>query len=152
MLKTFEQEKIDQSLRFIKLYLTRRAIFYRTPGLETDTTYLLKDLESVLKLSNEFSKENNSKLYFIYLPLHSRYVSANNNDNFMKYKEVIEIIGSLNITIIDLNKELFDKHNDPLSLFPFSMDGHYNIKGYQLVAETIFNKIILFFLIKIFQL
>ena len=39
------------------------------------------------------------------------------------------------------NKELFEKHKDPLSLFPFRIGSHYNKKGYQLVAKTIFNKI-----------
>ena len=28
-----------------------------------------------------------------------------------------------------------------LSLFPFGMNGHYNEKGYQLVAKTIFKTI-----------
>ena len=43
--------------------------------------------------------------------------------------------------MIDINKELFEKHEDQLSLFPFRKLGHYNEKGYELIAETVFNKI-----------
>ena len=51
------------------------------------------------------------------------------------------MVENLNIPIIDINKELFIKYDDPISLFAFRKDGHYNEKGYQLVAETIFRKI-----------
>ena len=45
----------------------------------------------------------------------------------------------LNIPIIDLQKDLFSVHNDPKSLFPRRMYGHYNELGYRLAAETIFK-------------
>ena len=51
------------------------------------------------------------------------------------------MVESLNIPLIDIHKKLFEKHNDPLSLFPFRKHGHYNELGYQLVSETIFNQI-----------
>ena len=47
-----------------------------------------------------------------------------------------------------LKKKLTLKENiftfeikDPLTLFPFSTPGHYNVKGYELVAKIIFKKI-----------
>ena len=43
----------------------------------------------------------------------------------------------LDIPIIDIQNEVFKTHPDPLSLFPFRMDGHYNAEGYRLVAEAI---------------
>ena len=92
-------------------------------------------------MSNELAKENNSKLYFVYSSGYFRHKWNNNNDNFRNYKKVTEIVESLNIPIIDLNKELLEKHNDRLSLFPFRMVGHFNEKGYQLIAKTIFAKI-----------
>ena len=100
-----------------------------------------KGFKNILQLSNEFTKQNNSKLYFVYLPQHARYIDGNNHDNFSNYKKITEIVKSLEIPIIDINKELFEKHKDPLSLFPFRLGGHYNEKGCQLVAETIFRKI-----------
>ena len=53
---------------------------------------------------------------------------------------MIKIIENLEIPIIDLNKDLFQKHNDPLSLFPLRTAGHYNEKGYRLASEVILNK------------
>jgi len=41
-----------------------------------------------------------------------------------------------------LHKELFQNHNDPLSLFPFRSPGHFNELGYKHMAETIFKKIV----------
>ena len=43
----------------------------------------------------------------------------------------------LDIPIIDIHREVFESHPDPLSLFPLRMSGHYNAEGYKLVAEVI---------------
>ena len=75
------------------------------------------------------------------MPIYKRFQLNNNNETFENYKEIIEIVNNLNISVIDINKELFDNIKDPLILFPFSAPGHYNVKGYELVTKTIFNKI-----------
>ena len=59
----------------------------------------------------------------------------------MHYKKVIQIVEDLGIPIIDINKKLFEKHNDSLSLFAFRKSAHYTENGYHLVAKTIFNTI-----------
>jgi hypothetical protein len=43
----------------------------------------------------------------------------------------------LDIPVIDILSKVFDPHPDPLSLFPFRMNSHYNAEGYRLVAEAI---------------
>ena len=45
-------------------------------------------------------------------------LKKNNNNDFRSYKKVIEIVKSFDILIIDINKEMFEKNDDPLSLFP----------------------------------
>ena len=35
----------------------------------------------------------------------------------------------------------FEKEEDPLNLFPFSLFGHYTAEGYSLVAENIFKNV-----------
>ena len=100
-----------------------------------------KEFKNILQFSNKLIKKNNSKLYFVYMPENSRYSGNRNDKNFRNYYKITEIVKSLEIPIIDINKELFEKHEDPLSLFPFRISSHYTEKGYQLVAETIFNKI-----------
>ena len=124
-------------MRFLKLKGVRSftlEIFFPIPVPP-------KEFENILQLSNEFAKQNNSKLYFVYLPQYARYIDGNNHDNFSNYKKITKIVKSLEIPIIDINKELFRKHDDPLSLFSFRRNAHYNETGYQLVAETIFRKI-----------
>lgn len=48
---------------------------------------------------------------------------------------------NLNINIIDVHKELFEKHKDPLSLFPFREESHYSEEGYRLISKKIYEKI-----------
>jgi hypothetical protein len=108
---------------------------------ETDYSFMNDDFKKVINLSNQLSVENNSRFYFVYLPLYKRFLLNYNDDNFKSYKEIIKIVENLNIPIIDINKELFDNIKDPLILFPFSSPGHYNVKGYEFVTKTIFKKI-----------
>ena len=99
-----------------------------------------KSFEKVMLSSYKLSKNNNSKFYFVYLP-DSRFLLKNDYNDFKNYKKVIKTINDLEISIIDINKELFQKQEDLLSLFPFGGSGHYNEVGYRLIAKTIFNKI-----------
>ena len=99
---------------------------------------LTKDFKKVILLIKEISIKNNSNLYFIYLPEYNRYKYPKSFDN-KNYLEIKEIIEDLNIKFIDLNKEVFMKEKEPLSLFPFKQYGHYNVKGYQKIAEKIFE-------------
>jgi hypothetical protein len=137
--KTLKQDRLipyDDITKFLKLtnvrVITIEIFFSVSPT---------KEFENILQFSNELIKENNSKLYFVYLPEYYRYSGFINEKNFRNYKKITNIVKNLDIPIIDINKELFRKHDDPLSLFPFRKLGHYNEKGYQLVAETIFRKI-----------
>ena len=50
---------------------------------------------------------------------------------------IMQTATELDIPIIDIHKEVFDSHPDPLFLFSFIMNGHYNAVGYKLVAEAI---------------
>ena len=67
-------------------------------------------------------------LYFVYLP--------------SKYREhVLSTVTELGIPIIDIHKEVFVPHTDPLSLFPFRKNNHYNAEGYQFIAEVIEDRL-----------
>ena len=108
---------------------------------ETNYSFMKADLKNIINLSNQLSIENNSRFYFVYLPLYKRFQLNNNEDDYKSYKEIIKIVENLKIPIIDVNKELFNNIKDPLVLFPFRSPGHYNVKGYELVTRTIFKKI-----------
>ena len=55
---------------------------------------------------------------------------------FDKIKSIVE---KLEIKFIDIHKEVFEKEQNPLELFPFGMYGHYSVEGYKKVAESIYN-------------
>ena len=129
-------------------YSVRKKIFSifghdsisKPDSITTHTSAHLEKFKSILKLSNKLTKENNSKLYFIYLPKYNRYIDGGNNGQLHSYNKIIKLVQSLDIPVIDINKKLFEKYDDPLSLFSFKMV-HYTEKGNQLIAKIIFSKI-----------
>ena len=117
-------------IKFIKIDKTRFFIHSKLERLpETE-------FKEILKLVKEFVEQNNSKLYFVYLPEYHHY-KKNYNDK--KYVLVKNIVNELNISFIDIHKEVFEKEQNPLKLFPFELFGHYNAEGYKKIAETIFE-------------
>ena len=118
-----------------------RLLINRWINYKNNYRDLLKEFTKVIILSNQLAYKNKSKFYFIYMPLYMRFQLNNDNDNYQHYNEVLKIINDLNIPIIDIKKEVFDKMKDPLELFPFKGQGHYNVKGYEIITKSIFNKI-----------
>ena len=143
--KQIEREEAVDFTKFIKLFLTRNQIILplmsKAFKSQAVTSADPEKLKNILKLADELANKNNSKLYFVYLPRYGRYAQKSEDDNLFNYKKVIKIVNSLNIPLIDIHEDAFKKHSDPLSLFPFRKGGHYNEKGYEFVAKTIFNKI-----------
>ena len=133
-------------IKFIKITNTR-ILFFPTPETPTPqptpalltpkpSPALVLEFKRILKLTKEFTNKNNSKLYFVYLPEYSRYKKNYDNTN---YNLVKNIVNQLSIPFIDIHKEVFEKEQNPLKLFPFELNGHYNVYGYKKVAETIYK-------------
>ena len=141
-----ESKKLKRSQLTSFLILTKfRIIFFESlfhNNRAKKEIFPKKEFKKVLQMANELTNENNAELYFVYLPSFSRFQLFNNNDEFMHYKEVLDIVKKLKIPIIDINKELFVKRKDPMELFPFRSNGHYNVKGYKFIAKKIFDRII----------
>ena len=133
LIKEMERERNTSKfklIKFIKIYNTRLLILSSiapTPALE---------FKQILKLAKELTNKNNSKMYFVYLPEYERFISTYSNKN---YNLVKEIVNELKIPFIDIYKEVFEKEQNPLKLFPFELPGHYNVDGYKKVAETIYK-------------
>mgnify|MGYP006086870649 CR=1 FL=1 len=119
-------------IKFIKIYNTRVLLMHQ-PQLKTQPQQKFK---TILKLAKDLSKKNNSKLYFIYLPEYIRYKN-NYSDN--SYLEVKKIVNELDIYFIDIHAEVFEKEENPLKLYPYGSNGHFNVEGYKKVAETIYR-------------
>ena len=72
----------------------------------------------------------------MYLPEYTRYKSNYDDTN---YNLIKNIVTNLNIPFIDIHRNVFVKEKNPLKFFPFELDGHYNIDGYKIVADTVYN-------------
>ena len=121
--------------KFSKLYYTRDLIRLTL----TPRTVLLDnklELKKILKLTKDLIEKNNSKLFFVYLPNYNRYISKHVNTN---YDQIKKIIDELQIPFIDIHNEVFNKEQNPLNLFPFGINGHYNIEGYRKTAKVIYE-------------
>ena len=59
--------------------------------------------------------------------------------NNTSYNLVKKIVNELDIPFIDIHKEVFEKEENQLKLFPFGLAGHYNVEGYKKVSETIYK-------------
>jgi hypothetical protein len=92
----------------------------------------------ILKKSKEFADINDSEFYLVYLPTYKRYVGNFNNQN---YEKIIKFSKDNKIFFIDIHKNVFSETKNPKEFFPFEMGGHYNIKGYDVIAKYIFDKI-----------
>jgi len=127
-----EKDKfISKLLRYIKLYNTRFKLI--------NQFYPKDELTEVLKQAKELSEEIGSNLYIVYIPGYARYQRYLYNFDSEMNKTFASIVKKLNINLIDINKEVFQNEKNPLELFPFKLPGHYNVDGYQKVAETIFK-------------
>ena len=100
---------------------------------------LLSVFKKILHKTKSFSDKNNNKLYFVYLPRYHRYKTK--NYNLKEYKSIKDILIEMNIPIIDLHKNVFEKEDNPLNLFPFAMNGHYTVEGYNKIAKNIFKTV-----------
>ena len=131
--------------RIIKLYnLRSRVNFMPTladttgvgsyatlPAIKPATKLIFKD---VLQKSKQLVSGWGGKMYFINLDEYRAYFIGKDN---LYYDFILDTNKELGIPIIDIHKEVFKSHEDPLSLFPFRKQGHYNAKGYRLIAEEI---------------
>ena len=122
----------NRIIRILKLNELRRMINLRPTPTPTPTPTPI--FRNILQKSNQMVSQWNGKIYFVYLPAFARYLTGNEDPN---RDFVMQTATELDIPIIDIHKEVFDSHPDPLSLFPFRMNGHYNAEGYKLVAEAI---------------
>ena len=112
------------TIKFLKIYHLRKLL------LKGDEI----DFEKIISSVKDFSIQNNTKLYFVYLPEYRRYSQKSFDNN--RYVKIKKLIKKLNINFIDIHQE-FSKTGDPPQFFPIRVGGHYNIKGYELIANKL---------------
>ncbi len=75
------------------------------------------------------------KLIFVYLPEWARYTRYSSETKSAR-DDVLNLVRRLAIPTVDIDAA-FQAHGDPLSLFPFRKQGHYNEAGHRVVAEEV---------------
>lgn len=79
-------------------------------------------------------------LYFVYIPEWSRYANRK-GVTFRHRGKVLAMVEKLGIPIIDFHQEML-RLDDPLEMFPFRANNHYNAEGYRLVASQVKRRLV----------
>ena len=119
-------------LKFVRLDKTKRILRNKKEKFQKE-----KFIE-IIKKANDLALDNNSKLYFVYLPSYHRYKNIIKDNNYKDFNYIKNSIIDLNIPFIDLHTDLISKNYK--AFFPFGLVGHYDEKGYKEVAKFIFEK------------
>ena len=103
----------------------------------------LEGLQEILRKAKTIAGTWGGTIYFVYLPSFQRYdTEYPDYRRFIRWRDeekslVFDAVNKLSISIIDIDKTVFANQTNPLELFPFRMNGHYNDEGYRLIAEEI---------------
>jgi len=137
-------EKVEgQALIFPNLRLlfwrVRHAQIGPLQNIDNHVHYDLSLFRKILARAKQIVEESGGRLVFVYLPEYERFnsevPSAPWSGAGMK-QEVVSMVSSLGIDLIDI-ESAFMGVEDPVDLFPFRMQGHYNRRGYSIVADEI---------------
>ncbi len=137
------EKRQNRFIKYIMLWNLRSKAHYLAANfgvkgdLNLDNSFNLY-LDIINKVNN-FSKQNNSKLYFIFIPAFERYSNKEFSNKY--YFKLIEYLKKNKIELIDLHFDLISKHQDPLELYPFRMSGHFNEYGYKKISKFIYSSI-----------
>ena len=131
-----EQKKITKLFKFPNLrgYMNKFLPEKNKPKIEIP----LKEMKSILSLVKKISDENNSELYFVYLPTFERYNFSDFKSEKMNMKK---ITNELKIQFLDVDEIIFKKTKNPKELFSLGMGYHYNEETYEKVINKIYNLI-----------
>lgn len=100
------------------------------------------DIELFKRILEETQRILNGKrgqLVFVYLPEYERFRNDLPSPPWSAAgikSDVLSMVSALGIDVIDI-EPAFHRENEPLDLFPFGINGHYNSKGYAVVANEI---------------
>ena len=127
-------------LNAIRKLLALDAVDNSLARLETDD--IIDPLfRNILTEARARTEAWGGRMVFVYLPEFERYRNRVDHESFRKRSELIEMVGSLGIPVIDIHQQVFAEHPDPLSLFPLRLGYHYNAEGYEQVARAIVARV-----------
>lgn len=147
--KIKNKKPTGEFIKFLKIDATRRNIKKNLPNIfkllskyknkeekKIQTELLLQKFKKILQMTKNLVSENNSELYFVLLPEYGSYKRNYKNEI---YASIESIVKDLDIAFIDIDKEVIQKEKDPRKLYPFGLEGHFNIMGYRKVSEAVYK-------------
>ena len=133
--KNYLSEIKSKLKKFIFLNNTRFILSKKTKFYIYEKNFQI--LENILIKFIEFSEENNSIPYFVYIP---SYDTFNHDINEVNYKKIKKMINKLDIKFIDIREEIAESKIDIRNLFPYKMPGHFSGEGYEFLMKKIYQK------------
>jgi hypothetical protein len=145
----FKEQASLGKTRWIRLYKLRELIGFdkdknRANEVITELKVDIEDpiFSNILSSAKKRVESWDGQLYFVYLPEYDRYAIKDiASESYRSKAEVLKIVKTLQIPIIDIDKNVFSVLSDPLALFPFGKKGHYNANGYSEVAKEIVRSV-----------
>ena len=97
--------------------------------------------KSILEMKNRVNSWE-GEFYLVFLPSWTRYNNFFSLSDKYKKRHIIKIVENNNLKFIDMDKIFRNNQMDTLNLFNLGIYGHYNKKGYKLIADTIIKKLL----------
>ena len=144
------QGGLGLELRF--MFLSRLRVEVRKVWQEKESATcivpddVLKAFEKSVKAAKTLVDSWDGELYFVYLPSWTRYSGTGDGscrglwNPIYSRDTVMSLAEDAGANTIDISK-VFAAHPDPISLFAFRADAHYNEDGYKLVADAVLESI-----------
>ena len=138
-------ERVDQVARLPLVRQRLGLVFAQGPSEPppANESDMLSDanlarLREILTASNRQVGAWGGGFYFVYLPNWDRFGSSRAVE--LERSKVLTLVRAAGVPLIDTVPD-FERHGDPLSLFPFRVFGHYNEAGNRLVAQAVLRRI-----------
>ena len=139
------KDRLERRERIAPPLIGNDAIHYQEelsspPDLGDNYQANLELMYRILQDANYFTQSWGGKLYFVYIPAYARFSAEPPSEESMGRTDILKMVQTLNISLIDLYP-ILKEQSDPLSLYPFRVDGHFDEEGYELIGKTILEAI-----------
>jgi len=129
--------KLEDFGKILRLFHLRQRLGLTRIAIDVEPLFV-----EIMNHARDRVRKWGGELYFVYVPEFSRYSGVvEDHDDYRKRKVVIDTVKALGISVVDLHQDFFSSHADPVSFFPFRVNGHYTAEGYQHLANTIVSQI-----------
>jgi hypothetical protein len=118
---------------------TQPAAYSENKGSSDAADYDIELFKRTLEETKRIIMGSGGNLVFVYLPEYERFSEEMPSPPWSAARikpDIIDVVSALGIDVIDI-EPAFHGEEDPLELFPFRIQGHYNSKGYAVVANEI---------------